>query len=128
LVCKRLKIFKQKIERKAVNALIHGFFVFGEKMKLEDWRKEIDSIDAEIVRLINERVKIAQKIGVLKATAGLPIVDAGREDAILQKVAARNQGVLTNEAIVRIFRGIIRESRQIQVESQNIFCQNSAQM
>ena len=86
-------------------------------MKLEDWRNEIDRLDAEIVRLVSERVKIAQKIGVLKTAAGLPIVDAGREDAILQKVAARNHGILTNEAIIRIFRGIIRESRQVQTET-----------
>jgi chorismate mutase len=102
---------------------IHGFFVFcndkGEgKMKLEDWRNEIDSIDAEIVRLVNLRAKIARKIGVLKVSAGLPIVDSGREDEILRKAAARNQGVLKNEAIVRIFRGIIRESRQVQIETQ----------
>ena len=87
-------------------------------MKLEDWRNEIDSIDAQIVRLIGERAKIVQKIGTLKASAGLPIVDAGREEAILQSVAAKNRGVLTNEAIIRIFRGIIRESRQIQMETQ----------
>ena len=87
-------------------------------MKLEDWRNEIDSIDEEIVRLVNQRAKIAREIGVLKASAGLPIVDAGREDEILRKAAASNNGVLKNEAILRIFRGIIRESRQIQKETQ----------
>ena len=87
-------------------------------MKLEDWRNEIDLIDARIVELVNQRAKIAREIGVLKATAGLPVVDSTREDAILRNVAAKNQGVLNNEAIVRIFRGIIRESRQIQVETQ----------
>jgi monofunctional chorismate mutase len=87
-------------------------------MKLEDWRKEIDTIDAEIVRLVGKRAEIAQKIGVLKASAGLPVVDEGREDAILRKAAANNRGLLTNDAIVRIFRGIIRESRKLQAETQ----------
>lgn len=87
-------------------------------MKLEDWRKEIDSIDAEIVSLVNQRAKIAQKIGVLKASAGLPIVDPTRENEILRNVVAKNKGILKNEAIAAIFRGIIRESRQIQVETQ----------
>lgn len=87
-------------------------------MKLEDWRNEIDELDAEIVRLISKRAKIAQKIGMLKASAGLPVIDAGREDTILRSVAAKNQGVLKNEAMIRIFRGIIRESRQIQTETQ----------
>jgi monofunctional chorismate mutase len=83
-------------------------------MKLEDWRKEIDTIDAEIVRLVGKRAEIAQKIGVLKASAGLPVVVEGREDAILRKAAANNRGLLTNDAIVRIFRGILRESRRLQ--------------
>ena len=87
-------------------------------MKLEDWRKEIDSIDAEIVRLIDKRAKIARKIGALKAAAGLPVVDAAREDEILRNVAAGNRGILKREAIIRIFRAVIGESRNIQAETQ----------
>lgn len=85
-------------------------------MKLEDWRNEIDSIDTEIVRLINQRATVAKKIGVLKATAGLPIVDGDREEVILRGVCGKNQGVLENESLVRIFRQIIRESRLIQTK------------
>ena len=86
-------------------------------MKLEDWRKEIDSIDEQIVRLVNQRAKIAKKIGVLKAAAGLPVIDETREDEILRNVAARSNGVLKREAIIRIFRTLIRESRNIQTET-----------
>ena len=86
-------------------------------MKLEDWRKEIDALDAKIVRLVNERAKIAREIGALKAAAGLPVADEAREDEILRNVAAGRQGVLKAEAIIRIFRGIIRESRNIQAET-----------
>ena len=87
-------------------------------MKLEDWRKEIDSIDEEIVRLVNRRAKIAREIGVLKAAAGLPVVDETREDEILRNVATRGKGILKREAIIRIFRALIRESRNIQTETQ----------
>ena len=86
-------------------------------MKLEDWRNEIDSIDAEIARLINRRASVAKKIGVLKATAGLPIVDGDREEAILRGVCAKNQGILEDESLVRIFRQIIRESKLIQTKT-----------
>lgn len=85
-------------------------------MKLEDWRNEIDEIDGQIVRLINRRADIAKKIGVLKTTAGLPIVDGDREKAILRGVCGKNQGVLADESLIRIFRQIIRESRQIQTK------------
>lgn len=88
-------------------------------MKLEDWRNEIDSIDTEIVRLINQRASIAKKIGVLKTTAGLPILDGDREEAILRGVCSKNQGVLEDESLVRIFRQVIRESKQIQTKTVN---------
>ena len=88
-------------------------------MKLEDWRKEIDSIDEEIVRLVNRRAKIAREIGVLKAAAGLPVADETREDEILRNaVAARGKGILKREAVIRIFRALIRESRNVQTETQ----------
>jgi chorismate mutase len=83
-------------------------------MKLEDWRNEIDEIDTQIVRLINQRARIARKLGELKAYAGLPIVDSDREDAILRRVRQENEGVLEEEAVVRIFKRIIIESRQVQ--------------
>jgi chorismate mutase-like protein len=86
-------------------------------MKLDEWRNEIDAIDAEIVNLISQRARVAQKIGILKAKAGLPIVDSEREEAILRNACARNKGVLENDSIVRIFKRIIQESRQIQVEA-----------
>ncbi len=85
-------------------------------MNLEEWRKEIDSIDEEIVGLINRRAEIALEIGAVKAAAGLPMVDAAREDEILRNAARRNKGVLKREAIVRIFRAVIRESRNLQAE------------
>ena len=88
-------------------------------MNLEEWRKEIDSIDAEIVRLVGARAQIARKIGALKAAAGLPVIDAAREDEILRNVAAGNKGILKTEAMLGIFRSIIRESRNIQVEARS---------
>jgi len=85
-------------------------------MKLEDWRKEIDSIDLEIIRLINQRGIIVKKIGTLKAKAGLPIVDKKREAEILQTAQQNNQGILRDNSILQIYKKIIEESRQIQIE------------
>ncbi len=86
-------------------------------MKLENLRKEMDEIDGEIVRLLNERAKIARKIGLVKTQAGLPIVDADREEAILRRVAHENGGYLEDDALVRIYRKIIGESRRLQMET-----------
>lgn len=97
-------------------------------MRLEDWRNEIDAIDAEIVRLINQRASAAVKIGALKAQAGLPTVDDDRETAILRGVCGKNPGVLEDESLVRIFRQIIRESRRIQTKTVGTAMENKTEI
>lgn len=77
----------------------------------------MDEIDGEIVRLLNERAKIARKIGIVKVQAGLPIVDLDREEAILRRVCAGNNEHLNCAALERIYKRIITESRRLQVEN-----------
>ncbi len=86
-------------------------------MKLEDWRKEIDSIDDEITALIRQRISIARQIGVLKTKAGLPIVDLEREAEILRGISTKSESARENKSITRIYRHILIESRRIQDET-----------
>ena len=86
-------------------------------MKLEDWRKEIDAIDAEIVRLINRRAKAVREVGILKAKANLPIVDSEREREILRNICQMSAGDLSDDSLAGIFQKIIRESRQLQIRT-----------
>ena len=97
-------------------------------MKLEDWRSEIDSIDTEIAQLLNRRADAAKKIGALKATAGLPIVDAEREEIVLRGICGKNQGVLEDQSLIRIFRQIICESRQIQTKIVSRMLENKTEI
>ena len=84
---------------------------------LEDWRQKIDTLDAEILRLLNQRAGIACELGAIKVASGLPAYDGQREQQVLDRVCAGNQGPLSNESVTRIFRSIIRETRQIGTES-----------
>lgn len=86
-------------------------------MMLEDWRREIDEIDSQIISLLNRRARAAQSIGAIKAKAGLPIVDTEREDEVLRRVANANEGILENETILEIYGKILQKSRQIQIET-----------
>lgn len=85
-------------------------------MKLEDWRNEIDEIDGQIVGLLNRRAQAARSVGVLKAKAGLPIVDTEREDEVLRKLKMQNDGSLDDEILVKLYRHIMQKSRLIQIE------------
>jgi chorismate mutase len=44
-------------------------------MDISDWRKKIDELDIEIVRLISQRAAAARAIGELKKTADLPVYE-----------------------------------------------------
>lgn len=90
-------------------------------MKLADWRKEIDAIDEEIVRLINRRSKAVREVGILKAKANLPIVDLEREGEILRNACAASGGELSDDSLARIFRKIIQESRELQIQTKTEF-------
>jgi chorismate mutase/prephenate dehydratase len=74
---------------------------------LSGLRKRIDEINAELVRLLNERAEAAQEIGRIKQAGGAPIHQPARERAVLDQVTARNPGPLTADQVRRIFVEII---------------------
>ncbi|HEX8335526.1 MAG TPA: chorismate mutase [Pyrinomonadaceae bacterium] len=85
-------------------------------MTIEDWRVEIDKIDAELLRLLNARAEIAVRVGESKRVAGLSVCDRGREREVIERVRAANRGPLDDGAVERLFRAVIRESRKLQSE------------
>jgi chorismate mutase len=83
-------------------------------MNIEHWRKEIDEIDAELLRLLNARASLAMKVGALKQAADLPFCDPDRERSVLRRVQEINCGPLDERAVGKVFRRIIRESRRVE--------------
>jgi chorismate mutase-like protein len=83
-------------------------------MDIEHWRKEIDDIDAELLRLLNMRARLALKVGALKQAADLPCCDPERERNVLHRLQEINDGPLDKRAVLKVFRRIIRESRRVQ--------------
>lgn len=83
-------------------------------MDIEHWRKEIDDIDAELLRLLNQRARLALKVGALKHAAQLPCRDPERERNVLERLREINSGPLDERAVGKVFRRIIRESRRVQ--------------
>jgi len=84
-------------------------------MKLEELRKKIDAIDKDIIRLIAERISLAEQIGGLKKRQGQQIEDKQREEAILAHIRdiAESRGI--NQAdIESIYRRIFVASKSIQ--------------
>ena len=80
---------------------------------LEAWREEIDLLDAQLLRLLNQRAAVACRIGALKVAASLPAYDGRRERQVLARIRAQNPGPFSSESVARIFRRIIVETRKI---------------
>jgi chorismate mutase len=82
---------------------------------LEDFRRDIDRVDEVIVRLLNERARVACEIGRLKRAAGVPVYQPEREKEVIAHVRAiAVEGPLGPEAIVRLFERIIDEARRLE--------------
>ena len=56
--------------------------------QLETLRQEIDSIDAQIFDLFEQRIAVAKQIGAYKKEHELAILDFSREDAKREQVKA----------------------------------------
>jgi len=77
---------------------------------LLDIRERIDSLDTQILGLLSERAKCAEKVGEVKRAAGEEEINfyrPEREAQILRRMLAENEGPLRDEQITRIYRSII---------------------
>ena len=76
-------------------------------MDLNPIREKIDQIDHRLVELINQRLGLAAEIGKIKRSTGGEIYVPEREDAVISKVTADNQGPIKNEALQAIYRELM---------------------
>lgn len=79
-------------------------------------RAKIDAIDQELVKLMNERAKIALEIGKLKNDQGIAAYAPAREDEVLARVVDLSKGPLSARCIRAIFRELISGSRSLEKE------------
>ncbi len=56
--------------------------------QLETFRQEIDSIDAQIFDLFEQRIAVAKQIGAYKKEQDLAVLDSSREDGKRDQVKA----------------------------------------
>jgi chorismate mutase / prephenate dehydratase len=77
------------------------------EMSLSEHRNAIDKLDAQIVRLLNERTRHVLAIGEIKLAAGEEIYAPHRERAVFERVCKNNSGPITNEQLRAIYREIM---------------------
>jgi chorismate mutase-like protein len=83
-------------------------------MDIADWRKKIDAIDKEVLRLLNERAHAANEIGKIKETTHAAVYEPDRERDIFANLHKSNQGPLTDNDLTLIYGQIIAIMRELQ--------------
>lgn len=83
---------------------------------LEDYRREIDSIDRELIALFEKRMNVAIKVGEYKKERNLPIFNSKREEEVIEK----NINLLSNKEYSEItrmfFEKVMELSRSLQAD------------
>jgi chorismate mutase/prephenate dehydratase len=77
-------------------------------------RHQIDAIDTQILDLLNQRARVAETVGHLKAETNAPVFRPEREAQVLRSVAERNPGPLDSENVQLIFREIMSACRALE--------------
>ena len=76
-------------------------------MSLDEHRNQIDAIDSQMVKLLNERLQHALAIGKIKLEQGGSIYAPHREKAVFDRVCALNEGPLPDDSLRAIYREIM---------------------
>src|SRR6266404_4721298 len=85
--------------------------------QLKALRAQIDKLDTQIVKLINERASVAGEIGRAKLEQGEDIFAPAREEEVYQNVLQaneKNKGPLDEATIRAVFREVMSGSRALQ--------------
>ena len=86
-------------------------------MDLDTIRQEIDQIDDQIVKLLEERMHLVEGVVAYKKASGKPILDSKREEVIFEKVRSRVTNKNYQETIVATFSDILKRSRDYQEQN-----------
>ena len=86
-------------------------------MDLNSIRQEIDQIDDQIVKLLEERMHLVEGVVAYKKASGKPILDTKREEVIFEKVKNRVEDKRYQETIVATFSDILKRSRDYQEQN-----------
>jgi chorismate mutase/prephenate dehydratase len=80
--------------------------------KLKSLRSQIDKLDDELLKLINQRASLAQQIGHLKEDG--VVLRPEREAQVLGRLQRQNSGPLSNAAVAQLFTEVMSQCRALE--------------
>ncbi|MBO5255236.1 MAG: prephenate dehydratase [Opitutales bacterium] len=77
---------------------------------MDKFRKEIDTIDSQILELLAKRISCAKEIGKIKNDKGEEVYVPSREKIVFENLLKKNAGKVSEQSIRAIYREIISAS------------------
>jgi 3-deoxy-7-phosphoheptulonate synthase / chorismate mutase len=81
---------------------------------LQELRSQVDTINLQILELLNRRATVVSDIGKVQAQLGTGFYDPQREAYMLTELEKNNEGPFSNETIKALFREIFRASMALE--------------
>ena len=81
--------------------------------RINELRGRIDQIDCDVVKLLNERAKLALAIRDLKPKVHQALYDPKREEEIFEKLRACNDGPLYDDNLQEIYEAILHVMKEL---------------
>ena len=84
-------------------------------MPLDNWRKEIDAVDAEIISLLSKRMDIVVKIGKYKKENNIPLMDSNRWQSLTQRLLKKAEKLnLSKDLVKDIYAQILKHAMSLE--------------
>ena len=74
---------------------------------LDSLRLQIDSLDQQLLSLLNQRAQVAEQVGAVKRAEGTPFFRPDRVAQVIEKIQGANQGPLKGDHVALIWREIM---------------------
>jgi chorismate mutase/prephenate dehydratase len=76
-------------------------------------RKEIQRLDRDLLRIISDRTRAAQKLAKIRQSDGAPLYDLVEEQQGLTELLTQNKGPLDEEGVRSIYREVLGRARSL---------------
>src|SRR5260370_6896912 len=81
--------------------------------QLKSLRNQIDRLDLQILKIVNERAALAAEIGRVKNDHGAEVFSPAREEEVFQNMVQANKGPLDETTIRAVYREIMSGARAL---------------
>lgn len=85
---------------------------------MQDLREQLDTLNLDLLKLINKRAEIVQEIGEIKGKQSTRKFDPVRERDMLDHIVNHNDGPFKNATVEHIFKEIFKAGLEIQEDDQ----------